>query len=128
MLLWKLGCMYLFEKVFPFFCIIPSESAGLYCISVFSWGISTLFSTWLHQFTILTGYEGSLFSTSLPIFVICRWEPTDMYEVNVYNGILATKNTEILLFCNNVDGPREYYTTWNKSDRERQILYVITYM
>ena len=28
----------------------------------------------------------------------------------------------------NADGPREYYTEYNKSDRERQILYDITYM
>ena len=26
-----------------------------------------------------------------------------------------------------MDGPRDYHTKWNKSDRERQILYV-TYM
>ena len=26
------------------------------------------------------------------------------------------------------DGPREYYAWWNTSDRERQILYYITYM
>ena len=27
-----------------------------------------------------------------------------------------------------MDGPRGYYTKWNKSDRERQILYDFTYM
>ena len=27
-----------------------------------------------------------------------------------------------------MDGPGEYYTEWSKSDRERQILYDITYM
>ena len=37
------------------------------------------------------------------------------------------KKNEILLFCNNMDGPRRY-TMWNKSDRERQIPYDITYM
>ena len=26
-----------------------------------------------------------------------------------------------------MDGPGEYYAQWNKSDRERNILYVITY-
>ena len=30
--------------------------------------------------------------------------------------------------CNNMDGPRRHYAQGNKSDRERQILYVITYM
>ena len=27
-----------------------------------------------------------------------------------------------------MDGPSEYHTKWNKSDRERQISYDITYM
>ena len=27
-----------------------------------------------------------------------------------------------------MDGPRDYHTKWNKSDRERQISYDITYM
>ena len=30
--------------------------------------------------------------------------------------------------CGNVDGPGNYHTKWNKSDRERQISYDITYM
>ena len=32
------------------------------------------------------------------------------------------------VICNNVDGLGEYYGQWSKTDRERQILYVITYM
>ena len=31
-------------------------------------------------------------------------------------------------FCSNMDGLRKYDTKWSKSDRERQILYDITYM
>ena len=27
-----------------------------------------------------------------------------------------------------MDGPRDYHTKWIKSDRERQIVYYITYM
>ena len=27
-----------------------------------------------------------------------------------------------------MDGPKDYHTKWSKSDRERQILYDITYM
>ena len=27
-----------------------------------------------------------------------------------------------------MDGPRDYYTKWSKSERERQISYDITYM
>ena len=30
--------------------------------------------------------------------------------------------------CSNVDGHRDDHTKWSKSDRERQILYDITYM
>ena len=30
--------------------------------------------------------------------------------------------------CSNKDGPRDYHTKWSKSERERQILYDITYM
>ena len=33
------------------------------------------------------------------------------------------------LWCeNNMDGPRDYHTKQSKSERERQIPYVITYM
>ena len=34
----------------------------------------------------------------------------------------------LLLFAATRMGPREYHTKWIKSDRERQILYTITYM
>ena len=30
--------------------------------------------------------------------------------------------------CNNMDGPWGHYANWNKSDREKQILYVLHYM
>ena len=33
-----------------------------------------------------------------------------------------------LYICDSMDGPREYYTKWNKSDRERQIPYGCTYI
>ena len=29
--------------------------------------------------------------------------------------------------CSNMDGPRDYYTKWNKSEREKQMSYDITY-
>ena len=32
------------------------------------------------------------------------------------------------LTCSNMDGSKDYHTKWNKSDRERQTLYDITYM
>ena len=30
--------------------------------------------------------------------------------------------------CNNKDGPRGHYAKWNKSDRERQIAYDLSYV
>ena len=30
--------------------------------------------------------------------------------------------------CSNMDRPRDYHTNWNKSERERQVPYDITYM
>ena len=46
-----------------------------------------------------------------------------------HNGVLLSHregwNTTL---CSNVDGPREYYAQWNKPERERQMLYNITYM
>ena len=49
--------------------------------------------------------------------------------VHIYNGILFSHTRERNnAICSNMDGPRDYYTKWSKSNRERQILYDITYM
>ena len=40
-----------------------------------------------------------------------------------YNSAIKKRNSAI---SQSVDGPRGYYAQWNKSDWERQILYVIT--
>ena len=49
--------------------------------------------------------------------------------VYMYNGILLNHKKEWnFAIYNNMDGPGGYYAKWNKSDRERQILYVFTYM
>ena len=49
--------------------------------------------------------------------------------VYIYNGILLSHKKEWnFAIYNNTDGLGGYYTKWNKSDRERQILYDITYM
>ena len=46
-----------------------------------------------------------------------------------HNGVLLSHKKEWdTVICSNMDGPREYYTWWSKSDRERQILYDITHM
>ena len=45
------------------------------------------------------------------------------------NGILLSHKKEWNnAICSNMGGLREYCTKWNKSDRERQISYDITYM
>ena len=55
---------------------------------------------------------------------INRW--TDKKDVvYIYNGMLCTNKKEWnFAIGNNMNGPRGYYAKWNKSDRERQILYV----
>ena len=51
------------------------------------------------------------------------------HMVYIYNGILLSHKKKLnFTICNNMDGLGGYYANWNKSDRERQILYDITYM
>ena len=48
--------------------------------------------------------------------------------VPIYNGILLSHQIEPNnAICSNMDATREYYPKWSKSERERQILYDITY-
>ena len=47
-----------------------------------------------------------------------------VYTMEYYSAIKEWNNA----ICSNTDGPAGYYAKWNKSDRERQILYVSTYM
>ena len=42
--------------------------------------------------------------------------------------IIQHKKEWIFAFCYKVDGPGRHYAKWNKSDRQRKILYVIIYM
>ena len=49
--------------------------------------------------------------------------------VHIYNGIfLSHKKEWNNAICSNMDGPRDCHTEWNKSEREQQIPYDITYM
>ena len=49
--------------------------------------------------------------------------------IHIYNGILLSHKEEWNnAICSKMDGPRDYHTKWIKSDRERQIVYYITYM
>ena len=48
---------------------------------------------------------------------------------HIYNGILLSHKKETnWVICSEVDGPRGYYSKWNKSDSKKQIPYVFTYM
>ena len=46
------------------------------------------------------------------------------YTVEYYSAI----NSESFAIYSNMDRSGGYYSKWNKSDRERQMLYDITYM
>ena len=47
----------------------------------------------------------------------------------IYMWILFIHKNEVhLAFCDNMDESQVHYAEWNKSDRERQILYDPTYM
>ena len=48
-----------------------------------------------------------------------------IYTMEYYSAIKKEWNNAI---CSNMDGPRDYHTKWNKSERERQNLYDITSM
>ena len=48
--------------------------------------------------------------------------------VHIHNGILISYKVEhIWVSSREVDDPGAYYTEWSKSEKERQILYIITY-
>ena len=49
--------------------------------------------------------------------------------IHTHNRILLIHKKEWnFAICNNMDGLGGYYAKWNKSDKERQILYDIAYM
>ena len=52
---------------------------------------------------------------------------THVHTMEYYSAIKNNKwgNSAI---CNNMDGPWGHYAKWNKSERERQILYDLTYI
>ena len=49
--------------------------------------------------------------------------------VHIYNWILLSHKKEWnSAICSNMDGPRDYYTKWSKSGRERPVSYDLPYM
>ena len=49
-------------------------------------------------------------------------------HTHTQRGISLRDKKWHVTICSNTDGPRGYYTKWNKSERERQILYGIIYL
>ena len=47
-----------------------------------------------------------------------------IHTMEYYSAIKKWNNA----VCSNMDGPRDYYTKWSKSETKRQIPYDITYM
>ena len=47
-----------------------------------------------------------------------------VYTMEYYSAVKKNRYA----ICSNMDGPRDDHTKWSKPDKERQILYDITYM
>ena len=48
--------------------------------------------------------------------------------IYIHNGIILSHKKWNNAICSNMDGLRDYYTKWSRSEREKQIPYDITYM
>ena len=49
--------------------------------------------------------------------------------VHIYNGILFSHKKEwVWVSSSEVDAPRACYTEWSKPEREKQIMYINTYI
>ena len=75
--------------------------------------------------------------TAAPFTIARAWKPprcpsTDEWIKKLWymhNGILLSHKKEcIWISSNEMDEPRTYYTEWNESERERQILYSNAYI
>ena len=89
MVLWILGCIYLFELVFSFasekYPEIKLLNHTVILLTIF-WGNSIIFSQWLYQFISPPEvHEGYLFSTSFPTLVffyyLFDYSHSEKYEV-----------------------------------------------
>ena len=59
---------------------------------------------------------------------IDRWMDKEVV-VRIYNGILlGHKNEQIWVSSSEADEPGACYTEWSKLEREKQILYINTYV
>ena len=113
-LLKKLKMELLYDPSTPLLGIYPKETKTL-----------------IRKDTCTPMFIAALFTTAR----ICKQPkcpPTDDWIRNmwcIYNRILLSHKKEWnFAICSNMDGLGGYYAKWNKSDRERQIMYDITYM
>ena len=44
--------------------------------------------------------------------------------VHIYNGILLSHKKWNNVICSNMDGPGDYHTKWNKSQKDKYIIYM----
>ena len=75
-----------------------------------------------HSSTIYNGQDMEAIHPLTDEWIKKMWY---IYTVEYYPAIKKEWNFAI---SSNMDGLGGYYAKWNKSDRERQILYDITYM
>jgi len=52
----------------------------------------------------------------------------DVAHIYLYNEILLSHEKQNNAICKDMDGPRDYQTEWNKSEKEKQMLCINTYM
>ena len=89
---------------------------------------SLLSSIHFNYLPVTTGFNtGSWASFERPISIDRQMDKEDV--VHIYNGILLShKKERNWVICRDVNGPRDCHTEWIKSEREKQISYINTYM
>ena len=122
-LMWKTGWKFLkklkielpYDPAIPLLSTYPKNPKTLdwkhTCTPMFTAGLFTIAKIWKQH-----------------VF-INRWMDKEYVYMYIYTieSSAAIKKCNFAI-CKNMNGPREYYVKWNKSDIERQILYIITYM
>ena len=99
-----------YDPAIPLLGIYPEKAKTLIwkdtCTPMFTAALFTIAKTWKQPKCWIK-----------KMWYICTME---------YNSLIKKEWNNAI--CSNMDGPRDDHTKWSKSDRERQILYDITYM